>query len=165
MEMLQDVLGSLGFNINIALANFFNFLIIFFLLQKFLFKKIGTTLEERKKVIEEGVRKSEQSEKVLHTAEVNAKTLLRNAKEEANTVVKEASVKAESLAESIKSEALLSAGEIMKEANRLKDESFEAGLVKLFGEKERLIAALFEKTLRESMTEEKNNQFITSLKK
>ncbi len=165
MEMLQDVLGSLGFNINIALANFFNFLIIFFLLQKFLFKKIGATLEERKKVIEEGIRKSEQSEKVLHTAEANAKTLLRNAKEEANTVVKEASVKAESLAESIKGEALLSAGEIMKEANRLKDESFEAGLVKLFGEKEKLIAALFEKTLRESMTEEKNNQFITSLKK
>ncbi len=163
--MLQEVLGSLGFNVHIALANFFNFLIIFFLLQKFLFKKIATTLSERKRVIEEGIAKSEQSEKILHTAEMSAKTLLKNAKEEANILVKDANERASALAESIKSDALLLADAIKAEANKIKDESFEAGLIKLFGEKEKLIAELFEKTLRENMTEQKNNAFIASLKK
>ena len=165
MEMLQEVLGSLGFNVHIALANFFNFLIIFFLLQKFLFKKIGATLSERKKVIEEGIAKSEQSEKILHTAEMSAKSLLKNAKEDANTLVKNANEKASVLAESIKTDALLIADTIKAEANKIKDESYEAGLIKLFGEKEKLIAGIFEKTLRENMTEERNNDFIASLRK
>lgn len=165
MEMLQEVLGSLGFNVHVALANFFNFLIIFFLLQKFLFKKIANTLDERKKVIEDGVTKSEQSEKLLQDAKVNAKNLVQSAKEEANTLVKDASAKAVIVADGIKSEALLRAEIVKNEANKIKDESYEAGLVKLFSEKEKLIAVLFEKVLRENMTEEKNNAFIASLKK
>jgi Na+/H+ antiporter NhaD/arsenite permease-like protein len=47
MNELLNILSSVGFNWHVALANFFNFLIILFLLHTFFFKKLATGIRER----------------------------------------------------------------------------------------------------------------------
>lgn len=163
--MLQEVLGSLGFNVHIALANFFNFLIIFFLLQKFLFKKIAVTLEERRKTIEDGVKKSEESEHVLLSAKKSAEAEVHAAEKKANEIVKSADEKGRKLGESIKADALTLAETIKKEASDIKNSSYEAGLLELAQAKEKLFASMFEKALGEYMNKDKNDAFIKALKK
>jgi len=48
MEIVQSVLGKLGFDWQVALANMLNFLIIYFLLKKFVFDKLADAISERK---------------------------------------------------------------------------------------------------------------------
>lgn len=165
MEMLQEVLGSLGFNVHIALANFFNFLIIFFLLQKFFFKKIAQTINDRKVVIEEGVRKSEESEIVLHDAKEQAKGLVISAEKKGEEILKDTELKSKSLAHDIKNDALHIAETLKLEAEKIKTDSFEAGLLELSAQKEKIIAKMFEKALATHMTEDINNSYITGIAK
>lgn len=165
MEMLQEVLSSLGFNIHIALANFFNFLIIFFVLQKFLFKKIGATLAERKSIIEDGVKKSEESAHVLAHAHKESKHLIDSAEKRADEIVKEGEAKGGALALSLKQDAEKDIEKLKNEALLEKKNGYEAGLSALSSEKEKLLAQLFEKALLGHVTKEANNAFIASLKK
>lgn len=164
MEALGDVLGSLGFNWHIALANFFNFLIIFFLLQKYLFKKVATTLAERKTLIEDGVRKSEESETILNEAKQSAKSFIVTSEKKSSEIIKLAEEKATLLADGIKKEAMLSVEALKADASKMKENAYEAGLKELSLGKEKLIAQMFEKAMGDYMTEERNNDFIASLK-
>lgn len=165
MSEILNVLTSLGFNVHIALANFFNFLIIFFLLQKFLFKKIAKTLHDRKNVIEEGVRKSEESEQILTETKQNAKNIVLSAEKKSEEIIKAEEIKAKALAKDIKNEALAISEALKKEAETIKADSYEAGLAELASKKDILLAGMFEKALVGFMTEDKNDSFIMSLKK
>ncbi|MBU4369492.1 ATP synthase F0 subunit B, partial [Patescibacteria group bacterium] len=57
---LQRILGNLGFDWRMALANLVNFLIIFFVLKKYAFKPIKEKLEEREKKIKTGLEDAEK---------------------------------------------------------------------------------------------------------
>lgn len=46
--MIQSALGKLGFDWQVAIANLINFLIIYFLLKKFVFDKLADAILERK---------------------------------------------------------------------------------------------------------------------
>jgi F-type H+-transporting ATPase subunit b len=81
---------GLGINWKILVGQLINFVILFFLLKKFVFKAFFSTLEKRKKVIEDGVKKSEEAEsnlakirvldqEVRAVGEKNAKELLKSA--------------------------------------------------------------------------------------
>lgn len=165
MEIAQEVLGSLGFNIHIALANFFNFLIIFFLLQKFLFKKIKTTLDERHKVIEDGVKRSEESERMLKKAHTESRHIVEAAEKKADDIVKDGESKGGALALSLKQEAEKDIEKLKKEAGEEKARGYDAGISQFSQEKEKLLAQLFEKALLGHVTKDSNNAFIASLKK
>lgn len=70
MTEILNILGTVGFNWHVALANFFNFLIILFLLQKFFFGKIRSTIQKRANIIEEGLNNAEDAAMFLRDAEV-----------------------------------------------------------------------------------------------
>ena len=79
MHKILTILGSVGFNWHVALANFFNFLIILFLLNTFFFKKIGRTIGDRHKIIEKGLSNARDAERSLAEAEAKRDTLMREA--------------------------------------------------------------------------------------
>ena len=55
MEIAQAVLSKLGFDWQVAIANLINFLIIYFLLKKFVFDKLADAISERRKKAEDNV--------------------------------------------------------------------------------------------------------------
>ena len=62
---MLEILGNIGFDWPVALANLVNFLIIFFLLHKFVFKPLGKTVEKRKRDIADGLAAADKNQQLL----------------------------------------------------------------------------------------------------
>lgn len=90
MEKILEVLGSIGFDWRVALANFANFLIVFYLLNRFVFSKIRKTLGERKAAIEKGFDDAKKAEAALLMAEEQERAIVQRAALKANEIVAKA---------------------------------------------------------------------------
>jgi F-type H+-transporting ATPase subunit b len=164
MDQILNILGSVGFNWHVALANFVNFLIILFLLNKFFFGKIGKAIETRHDIIERGLHQASEAEKALALADEHKNTIIRDAKKEGHDIILRA-----------EGEAKLSADGIVKSAEdeahkRLrvmeeKELSLKETVEKAFGEKApELIAQLYAKTLLKEMNQTENDALIARMK-
>ena len=164
MQEILNILGSVGFNWHVALANFFNFLIILFLLNKFFFKKIGITINTRQGIIERGLNQARDAEKALAEAGEEKNEILKNARKERNTIVRDGEALARDLALKIEKEAEES---IAARTTKLNEQEIHllADVEKSFGEKApSLIAKLYAKTLMKELTQEDNDKLIASLR-
>lgn len=163
MDQILSILGSVGFNWHVALANFINFLIILFILNKFFFGKLGTTISNRQKIIERGLSQASDAEKALLHAEEEKKVIINDAKKESHAIVNQAQTQAETLASSIKEKA---EAEIAASHAALaeKEANLKAKVEKDFAEvAPTLVAKLYTESLRKNLTEEENNKLIASL--
>lgn len=164
MDKILDILGSVGFNWHVALANFINFLIILFILNKFFFGSLKKTLDERKNIVEKGLSQASDAEKALKEAEDKKKEIIHEAKKESHAIISEAQVQGEKLSESLRVEA---EAEIASKMNNLaeKEATLKAKLEKDFAESApALVAQLYARTLSKNLTEKENNALIESLK-
>lgn len=102
---MQELIKNFGIQPILLIAQIINFLIIFYLLKRFAWKPILKTLEDRKKTIAEGLKNAEladnrlleitEKEKdVLKKAQLEAQTLLSDAKKQALEIHQEAEERA-----------------------------------------------------------------------
>lgn len=103
MDILE-ILGRIGFDWRVFLFNLINFIIVAALLQKFFFSKVMKTMEERQRIIDEGIRNSERAKKEIAEANDVKKRIISEAKIEASKIVKDAVNNAQDLSARIKSE-------------------------------------------------------------
>lgn len=164
MSEILNILGTVGFNWHVALANFFNFLIILFLLQKFFFGKLRSVIETRREVIEKGLTQASEAEKALHNAHAEKEEMLQNAKKESHSIIQSAHTEGEKTATRLTEKAqediahkYTQLGEEEKNLQQKVEESFRK-------KAPALVASLYMKTLGEHMTEEHNNAFIAKIK-
>lgn len=163
MHQILSILGSIGFNWHVALANFINFLIILYLLNRFFFKKLGNIIQERKETIERGLRQASEAEKALSNAEEEKHILLSMAEKEGHNIIKEATRQAETMSTSIKEKTEKEVASRL-EALKEKETSLEHDVEQAFSRKApALVAKLFALTLSKEMTEEENNALISRI--
>ncbi len=164
MNQILSILGSVGFNWHVALANFINFLIILFILNKFFFGKLGKVISNRQEVIERGLAQASDAEKALANAETEKSRIIHDAKKEGHTIVTEAQSQAEALALSIKTDAEKEITEHMDSLHK-KEATIKAKVEKEFAElAPTLVAKLYADTLRKNLTEKDNSALIASMK-
>lgn len=96
---LLSILGNIGFDWKLALANLVNFLIIYYLLKKFAFEPIGKIIKERKNKIEEGIEMAKKAEIGLSTSQEEAEKIILSAKHKSNNIVAKAHEQAKALLE------------------------------------------------------------------
>ncbi|MFA6608353.1 MAG: hypothetical protein WCT07_00350 [Candidatus Paceibacterota bacterium] len=163
MDQILNILGSLGFNWHVALANFINFLIILFILNKFFFGKIGKVIKHRHGVIERGISDASDAEKSLANAEEEKKKIVKEAHKESRDILATAETNAQAIASNIRKEAELEANNRMQELH-LKEQNLKENVEKSFAEQApELVAKLYAKTLAKEMTEVENNAFISKM--
>jgi F-type H+-transporting ATPase subunit b len=90
--MEAGLLGKLGFDLEVAIANLVNFLIIFILFKIFFFSKIQKTIDERRHTIEQGLARAVAAEQSSKDAEIEAQRVITEAKRNAETILDEAHV-------------------------------------------------------------------------
>jgi len=164
MDQILTILGSVGFNWHVALANFINFLIILFILNKFFFGKLGKTISNRQKIIERGLTQASDAEKALAHAEEEKKAIIHDAKKESHALVSEAQSQAQLLAASIKESAEQDIISKMEALND-KEAKLKAKVEKDFAEvAPTLVAKLYADTMRKNLTEKDNNELIAGMK-
>ncbi|MFA5131819.1 MAG: hypothetical protein WC444_00650 [Candidatus Paceibacterota bacterium] len=163
MQEILNILGSVGFNWHVALANFINFLIILFLLNKFFFGKIGKVIQTRHDVIEKGLSQASDAEKALASASEEKKKMIKEARKEGQDIVAAAEVNASALAESICKEAEDDAARKM-ESLAEKEANLKAHVEKEFAERApAIVAKLYAAALSKEMTQTDNDALIARM--
>jgi F-type H+-transporting ATPase subunit b len=86
---MAELLKAVGFEPTKFIFTIVNFLIVFFILKKFLFGSIIQTLEERKVKISKGLDQAELAEKQLSLAKEEAEKIINEAKVHAEKMKKD----------------------------------------------------------------------------
>lgn len=157
---MLEILGKIGFDWQVALANLVNFIIIFFLLSKFAFKPIQKVINERQKKIDEGLENAKRAETELFQAEALRKKKLEEAKREANQIIGDSQIKAEDIVAKSKSDGEAEKASIISSGEKQIEQKREMLKKDLEKETAELIVFGVEKVLRESFSEEDQKKYI-----
>jgi F-type H+-transporting ATPase subunit b len=102
----MEALGALGIDFKLLIAQIINFVILIAILIKILYKPVLKTLEDRKKRIEESLKKAEEIDRKVITVESECKARLEETRKDVDTFMEDAKSDAEGLRKEI-----LAAGE------------------------------------------------------
>lgn len=83
----MEILAKIGFDWQVALANLINFLIIFYLLKRFLFGPVSKILAERKIAISAGMQNAALASDALSEAKKEGDRIVGEAKAQANVII------------------------------------------------------------------------------
>jgi len=159
----MEIFENLGINWRILLGQIINFLLVLYLLKRFVYRWFLNLLKERKEKIEKGIKMSEEAERRSEAVNVEREEILSRSREEGLKVLK----KNEELAEKRKEEIL---AQTQKERELLLRKSQEEGKSEIERMKKEqsekmlnLSFALVEKILEEKIDLKKDKEIIEKL--
>jgi F-type H+-transporting ATPase subunit b len=157
----MEVLNNIGFDWQVALVNFVSFLLIFFILKKWVFGPVGEILTQRKETIQEGVAKAERSEEELKAAQEQGKQIISDSRAEANQIVAEAKQHGDELIEKATTKAEQEAQKVTQKAQESIEKEKQDMQRELLSETAQLVSLGVAKLLEEEV-DEKKHQELTS---
>lgn len=131
----MEILGKLGIEGKIFLAQIVNFFLLLYILKRFLYQPLLKIMKEREKKIKEGLVNADKAEKRIQEIEESAKSELEKAAREADKILEKAHVEAEEHRADLLRET-------QEEILRMKEETKES----LRKEKERIVAEVRKET-------------------
>lgn len=150
MEIIE-ALGNIGFDWRIAVANFINFVIIYWLLNKFVFKQLTATLEERRNKIEEGLQLAKDAQVIKEKANNEREEILRSARSEATEIIAQAKSKQETIVAESADKARAEADKIITESKTKATNEIQEARRKFSNEAAGLVVKATEKLLRKNL--------------
>lgn len=144
MEILKDF----GVNPILLGAQIINFLIIFYLLKRFLYKPVLSVLKKRENEIKKGIDDAEQAKKTLEDAEDKEKKILKTARLKADEMLKNAKIQSDELLKESGERSRKQADKLLTEAReaiKVESEKAEKELMKKVG---KLTIDMFEKSMK-----------------
>lgn len=90
MDKISDIAQTLSFDLSTAIFSVVNFLIVYFILSRFVFGKVGEIIKDRREKVEESLAKSIQADTKLNSAEKDANKIISDAKSEAQKIIEQA---------------------------------------------------------------------------
>ena len=116
---IQEVFNNIGFDPKMAIFSTINFLIVFLVLNKFLFKKVGKILSDRQSEISESLKNAEFFKNAKKEAELESDKIIAEANSKANEIIKTSQLRAEELFKKSENEASEKAENIVNDAREL----------------------------------------------
>lgn len=157
---MLEILSKVGFDWQVALANFVNFIVIFIILKKFAFGPIFKIIRERQQKIDLGLEETEKAKKNLLVSEEASKEHLSKAKKEANAIILKANEQRDEIINQSKIEAESLKTKIIKDGQEqieTKKNSIQKDVEK---ETSELIINGIEKILRNNLSQEQEKKYI-----
>lgn len=154
----MEILNSLGFDPVILVAQVVNFLIILYLLKRFMYKPVLDMLKKRQDSISEGLKQADQARVALENAIAQEKKILEKAKLEALDIVNDAKIRSIEIAAKMQEDAKIQTENIIIQTkNQLEQEGKE--LEKRLVEKVGILAEdMVKKSLEGIFTEREQKQ-------
>ncbi len=164
MEILS-ALGNIGFDWRLALANLVNFLIVFYLLKRFIWAPLRLRIEAREEEIVKGLEDARKAETALMMAEEKKSSILNEAKEERAALLKEARLNAEHTIAQATKDAQDKSQEILEATKKRAIELEEQALLAVREKAVELAISGARAVLREEVNEERSEKLIHSMLK
>lgn len=140
------------------------FLIVLFLLKKFAWKPILTSLSERENKIDDALKAAERAEQRMKEIEAQNQNLLAEAAKERETMLKAAREASERTIAEAKDKAAAEAAKLLEQARETIHNEKMRALTDIKNEVGRLSIEIAEKLMRDSLnTEAKQNENIERL--
>lgn len=147
-------------------AQIINFLVVLFLLKKFLYKPVFRLLQKRQEEIKEGIRKSEEAEKRLERVIAQEKNILKNANTSAKEIIDEATSESIEISKQIQDSAKKQADRIIEQAKFQIEREAKETEKRLVENVSSLSVKFLEKALEKMFTKQQQEEVIkTALKK
>ncbi len=162
---MVELISKLGVDWKLLLAQVVNFLLLFFLLQKFAYKPLGEFLKKRAKKIEKGLDDAKKAQEDREKLKVLRTEILGEARKSASEIISEAQVKGQKEFDAALERAKARKEELVKEAKdqiqQEKDDAITSARLEL-GE---LVILATQKVLLEKMDEQKDAAMVDKILK
>jgi len=142
------------------LAQVVNFLILLFILKKFLYKPILNILEERKQKITSSLKNAEEIEKRLQKIESERDEALKKASKEAKELLQSASESADQIIQDAHSKAQKDIQDLVKKTKAVLDAERESLHKEIRDEIADIVVASLEKIAQKSLSEKEKQEFV-----
>ena len=136
------------------------FLIVFFVLKKFVFKSILALIDERRKKIEDGFSDIDKRKKDLETLEKEYRGRLDHIEREAREKIQEASKVGQGLAKDIQEAARLDAKKLFERTQADIEQEIAKGRLSLRNEIVDIATMMTEKVLREKLDAREQDKLV-----
>jgi len=98
---MEQIIASFGIDWKLVAAETVNFLIVLAILYYFVFRKIGSLLDERSKTIEDGEDATAEVKAAVETAKMRESQIVDEANKQASTIIENANHKGEEMKQKI----------------------------------------------------------------
>ena len=138
-----------------------NFLIVFFVLKKFLYKPVLSILDQRSKRIADGLRAADKNIKAAQELEEKEKKVLSTARAEASKLTKQAQKDAKKQAGVILEEAKKDAEKVLDKERKTLQATFDAEKAQLEKSVSTLVTKTTEALLKQYLTADQQKKIVT----
>jgi F-type H+-transporting ATPase subunit b len=154
----MEILKSFGFEPVLLVAQIVNFLIIFFLLKRFLYKPVLDVLKKRKDLATDTVTQAEKTQKTLEKTLEEEKKILNKASEEAKKYLTDAKNQSLEVSKEIEEESRKQAEKILLEAKAQIEQESKDAEGRLSKKVSELAKVMISKSLEDSFSEKEQNE-------
>jgi F-type H+-transporting ATPase subunit b len=161
MDILSS-LQSIGFDWQVALAHVVNFLLVLWLLNKFVFGPLQKKLKERRQEIQSGVEDARAAEKKLQKAKQRREEILENAQKQRQEILSEARERAASVKEQAQKQAEKKAESMLADARKQIEKKRAQMKDELREHTGDLVISAAEKLLQREVNEDDHNQLVAN---
>jgi len=155
---MKEVLQNIGFDWQIALANFIGFILIYWILKTWVFGPVGKTIAARTDKIQAGIDQAQQSETELLVAKQKSEAAIKDARSQANQIVADAKETADQQITHAKEVAGVEAQAVLDKADAKIKKDKVAMEKELFEKTAGLVALGVQKILDEDVDQSKNTE-------
>ncbi len=156
----ENVIGTLGLNWKLFLAQLVNFGIVLFIFWKWIVKPLGKTLSDRQEKIEGGLKNAEAIEKERREFDVWKSNEMKNTRVEAEKILKMATDTAGKMKQDIVVDAHNQSEKILEQAKAHIESEKVQMLKEVRQEVATLVVTASEKILREKLDHKKDQEII-----
>lgn len=153
-------LGALGVNFTAFLIQIITFVFVFLLLKKFAFDRIGKMLEQRRKVIDDGVRLGRKLEKERENLDKEVAQITREARHEADRIVANANKESREILRDAEKSAQRKTEAMVADAEARIEEDKKQALKKLEKDIVGLVSDATETIVHEKVDPKKDSELI-----
>lgn len=158
----MEIIKNFGLNPILLGAQVFNFLIVFFVLKKFLYKPILEVLKKRQTTIKEGLRQAEDARVKLEKVVIEEKNILRQAQLQSKKIIEDAKLESGEIAKRVNEEARKQTEKLLSDTKeQIAKESIMAEK-RLAVKTSKLAVAFLEKALREFFSPKEQEEVISN---
>jgi len=160
MDVLIEAAQNIGFDWKMALASLVNFLIIFFLLKKFVWSSMKEVMDKRSALIEKGLDDAKDAEGLQEKAKEDYSESMKKAEEEAFSIITDARHKGEGIVTKATDKATEQSDEIVNAAKGVIDAERKEMEKALRLQTANVVISGVEKVLKEKLDKEKDSEII-----
>lgn len=159
-EPQKDLLSALGIDWQLLIVQIAAFLILVWLLGKFVYPWLMKSVDERQKSIEDAARAAKEAQASAANSEAETAKLLKQAREDAAEIVETAKLEAATLASTSEARAKSTAEKIVADAQAQIERDIDKARRELHDETLDLIAIATEKIVRKKLDKKADENLI-----